>query len=246
MRIGRRAFIAGVSACGAGILPALRTRARSLSGKVRPSALVATLALLGVFCLLPLQAFASTATGGTTRHATHPATSASSGARKKAPHHRRASSKTPSAKGASAAHRTTLASRKRKGRKAKPRRSTAYTRLAQMQMDPTRVESIQQALISAGTYHGTPSGHWDSETRDAMARYQTENGFGVTGLPDAKSLMKMGLGPHPLPPELNKTPATPPASPDGAAALAPVPSPVAPAKAPADPANPAVAPPSRN
>jgi hypothetical protein len=246
MRIGRRAFVAGVSACGAGILPALRTRARSLSGKVRSGALVATLALLAAVCLLSPQAFASTATGGTTRHTHHPATPASAGAHKTVARHRRASSKTSSAKRASAAHRTALASRKRKGRKAKPRRSTAYTRLAQMQMDPTRVESIQQALIDAGTYHGTPTGRWDSETRDAMARYQTENGFGVTGLPDAKSLMKMGLGPHPLPPELNKTPATGPASAEGAAALAPVPSPAAPAKTPADPANPPVLPPSRN
>jgi hypothetical protein len=32
-----------------------------------------------------------------------------------------------------------------------------------------------------------------------MKEYQRANGFDCTGLPDAKSLMKMGLGPHPLP-----------------------------------------------
>jgi len=112
-----------------------------------------------------------------------------------------------------------------------------------MQMDPARVESIQQALINAGAFRGTPTGRWDSETRDAMARYQTENGFGVTGLPDAKSLMKMGLGPHPLPPELNKTPATASAGPADAAAAAPPGSPAAPPKTTA---NPSVAPPSRD
>jgi peptidoglycan hydrolase-like protein with peptidoglycan-binding domain len=103
--------------------------------------------------------------------------------------------------------RKTIAGRRGKGRKAKPGRSTAYTRLARMQMDPARVQSIQRALMSAGAFHGAPTGRWDSETRDAMARYQAANGFGVTGLPDAKSLMKLGLGPHPLPAELSKTPA---------------------------------------
>lgn len=74
-----------------------------------------------------------------------------------------------------------------------------------MQIDPSRVENIQQALLGAGAYHGAPTGRWDSETRDAMARYQESNGFGVTGQPDAKSLMKLGLGPHPLPSELDKS-----------------------------------------
>ncbi len=32
-----------------------------------------------------------------------------------------------------------------------------------------------------------------------MRHYQSNNGFTATGLPDAKSLMKLGLGPHPLP-----------------------------------------------
>ena len=85
------------------------------------------------------------------------------------------------------------------------RKPNAYQRLAKMQVEPERVASIQKALGDAGAYHGTPTGRWDSDTRDAMARYQSQNGFGVTGLPDAKSLMKLGLGPHPLPAELDKT-----------------------------------------
>ena len=83
-------------------------------------------------------------------------------------------------------------------------RPNAYQRLAKMQMDPGRVESIQKALGDAGAYRGSPTGQWDAATRDAMSRYQEQNGFGVTGLPDAKSLMKLGLGPHPLPAELDK------------------------------------------
>jgi len=112
-----------------------------------------------------------------------------------------------------ASKQTTHKSRHRldrgRDRKVATRRPNAYTRLAHMQMAPSRVEDIQQALINAGDLHGTPSGHWDSDTRNAMARYQADNGFGVTGLPDAKSLMKLGLGPHPLPAQLDKTKASP-------------------------------------
>jgi peptidoglycan hydrolase-like protein with peptidoglycan-binding domain len=111
-----------------------------------------------------------------------------------------------------------------------------------MQMDPARVEDIQQALIKAGDLQGTPSGRWDAQTREAMAHYQTDNGFGVTGLPDAKSLMKLGLGPHPLPPQLDKTgtPASEPATGD-AGSLPANPARDAPARAAADPTG-AVAP----
>ncbi|HEV2350241.1 MAG TPA: peptidoglycan-binding domain-containing protein [Terriglobia bacterium] len=71
--------------------------------------------------------------------------------------------------------------------------------MALLHLDPQRVEEIQQALIREGAMTGPPSGTWDESTKDAMRRYQSENGFAITGLPDAKSLMKLGLGPHPLP-----------------------------------------------
>lgn len=70
-------------------------------------------------------------------------------------------------------------------------------------INPERVKQIQQALFGAGVLHETPNGRWDTATRDAMRQYQQENGFNVTGLPEAKPLLKLGLGPHPLPPELD-------------------------------------------
>ncbi|MGH9326325.1 MAG: peptidoglycan-binding domain-containing protein [Terriglobia bacterium] len=93
------------------------------------------------------------------------------------------------------------------------RRRTGHTRLARsryrrhsvlrrapaLEIPPERATQIQQALIEAGDLKGQPTGRWDAQTRDAMKRYQHANGFSPTGLPDAKSLMKMGLGPHPLP-----------------------------------------------
>ncbi len=67
-------------------------------------------------------------------------------------------------------------------------------------LEPHRVRQIQRALIQAGYLTGPPTGVWDQATTDAMRRYQAANGFDVTGLPEAKPLMKLGLGPHPLPP----------------------------------------------
>ena len=111
----------------------------------------------------------------------------------------KANSKASNHHGSSTAHKTSAHS-------SKSHHSNVHARLAQMQIDPGRVEDIQQALTGAGAFHGAPTGRWDSETREAMSRFQAANGFGVTGLPDAKSLMKLGLGPHPLPAELDKTP----------------------------------------
>jgi peptidoglycan hydrolase-like protein with peptidoglycan-binding domain len=69
--------------------------------------------------------------------------------------------------------------------------------------EPERIQEIQQALVQAGYMNAQPNGRWDDQTREAMRRYQNDHGFPVTGLPEAKSLMKLGLGPHPLPADLD-------------------------------------------
>jgi hypothetical protein len=107
------------------------------------------------------------------------------------------------------------------------RRKTAprnKIRFASIHMQPERAQQIQQALIQAGDLHEKPNGRWDEETREAMKLYQKQNGFAVTGLPDAKSLMKLGLGPHPLPPDADpiaQAKAEPPAAPAGIKASQP-------------------------
>jgi len=80
---------------------------------------------------------------------------------------------------------------------------TGQQRLARLHLQPQRVQEIQQALIREGYLQGDSNGLWDLRTHDAMLRYQTMNGFPATGLPEAKSLMKLGLGSHPLPAELD-------------------------------------------
>lgn len=76
-------------------------------------------------------------------------------------------------------------------------------RLAHLQMNSDRIEEIQAAMAKDGYYQGVPTGKWDEQSKAAMRQCQAANGFEQTGLPDAKSLMKLGLGPHPLPLELD-------------------------------------------
>jgi len=90
--------------------------------------------------------------------------------------------------------------------------AAARRRRAQLRPQPERIGEIQQALAQAGYFKGQPNGHWDDQTREAMRRYQADHGFPVTGLPEAKSLMKLGLGPHPLPADLETSSAATPAA----------------------------------
>jgi len=84
----------------------------------------------------------------------------------------------------------------------KARAAAARRRRALLRPQPERIQEIQQALVQAGYLSAQPNGRWDDRTREAMRRYQADHGFPVTGLPEAKSLMKLGLGPHPLPADL--------------------------------------------
>jgi len=77
--------------------------------------------------------------------------------------------------------------------------------MAHLHPGADRVTAIQQKLAEVGYLKEEPNGQWDDQTREAMRRYQEDYGFPATGLPEAKSLMKLGLGPHPLPPELDHT-----------------------------------------
>ncbi len=95
---------------------------------------------------------------------------------------------------------TSKASRRRR-----QRRSTFKHRMARLRLQPQRVEEIQRALAQAGYLDRDPNGKWDDATRNAMLRYQTDHGFPATGLPEAKTLMKLGLGPHALPEALDPT-----------------------------------------
>ena len=113
----------------------------------------------------------------------------------KSPATRNAHSKKPTTR--AVAGKTTRASAKRR------RPLSSRQRLAHLHLEPARVEEIQRALMQAGYMDEEPGGQWDARTREAMRRFQADHGFPATGLPEAKSLMKLGLGPHALPAELD-------------------------------------------
>lgn len=139
------------------------------------------------------------------RQATPHSGAAHSSARKPASHVSSASAATrpPGHSSGYASQHKRSAARNPHSRPARTRPLSGHERLARIHLQPERVQEIQQALIREGYLQGEATGQWDSRTHDAMLRYQTDHGFLATGLPEAKSLMKLGLGSHPLPSELD-------------------------------------------
>jgi hypothetical protein len=86
------------------------------------------------------------------------------------------------------------------------------TRRGQKAIDATRAREIQTALIREHYMQGQPSGTWDGATQAAMQRYQADHGWQSKTTPDARALIKLGLGPshdHLLNPESAMTTPTP-------------------------------------
>lgn len=65
----------------------------------------------------------------------------------------------------------------------------------QQSIDQTRTLQIQQALIREHYLDGEATGEWDQATREALTRFQGDNHWQVKVLPDARALIKLGLGP---------------------------------------------------
>jgi hypothetical protein len=79
-------------------------------------------------------------------------------------------------------------SRKSRHAPAKPR--------GQQAIDSARATQIQTALVREHYMSGAPTGAWDDQSRDAMARYQAANGWQTKVIPDSRALIKLGLGPE--------------------------------------------------
>jgi hypothetical protein len=82
-------------------------------------------------------------------------------------------------------------------------------RRTQLAPTPERYKDIQSALIAKGYLQGEPSGVWDSDSMDAMRRFQTDQKQTPTGKITAPALIGLGLGPKP--------PDSEPAAPNSAA-----------------------------
>ncbi len=81
-------------------------------------------------------------------------------------------------------------SKARGGKSTKSRRPRG-----QQAIDSDRAREIQQALIREHYLDGEPTGLMDQRTKDALTRYQNDNGWQSKIVPDARALIKLGLGP---------------------------------------------------
>jgi peptidoglycan hydrolase-like protein with peptidoglycan-binding domain len=104
-----------------------------------------------------------------------------------------------SSKSSSASPHSTASKSRRSRKSAAGRRSRG-----QQKIDPQRALEIQEALIREHYLNGKPTGVWNDATQQAMRRYQADNNWQSKTTPDARALIKLGLGPdhqHLLNPE---------------------------------------------
>ena len=119
------------------------------------------------------------------------------------------------------AHASAQKSKSFRGKKSSKQ---ASKKRGQQAIDSTRAREIQTALIREHYMQGEPSGSWDAATQAAMQRYQADQGWQAKTTPDARALIKLGLGPshdHLLNPENAITAAPAAADPKAAAKQTP-------------------------
>jgi hypothetical protein len=98
---------------------------------------------------------------------------------------------------------TTRAASTKGKRSSSRKKKTARTR-GQQKIDSERAQSIQEALIREHYLNGEATGTWNQASEDAMRLYQSDHGWQSKTVPDARALIKLGLGPshdHLLNPE---------------------------------------------
>jgi len=66
----------------------------------------------------------------------------------------------------------------------------------QRAIDEQRARQIQSALIREHYLDGEPTGEWDARSKAAMQKFQADNGWQTKVVPDARALIKLGLGPN--------------------------------------------------
>ena len=65
----------------------------------------------------------------------------------------------------------------------------------QRSIDEQRTTEIQNALIREHYLTGEPTGQWDQASKEAMIKFQADNGWQTKITPDSRALIKLGLGP---------------------------------------------------
>jgi peptidoglycan hydrolase-like protein with peptidoglycan-binding domain len=102
----------------------------------------------------------------------------------------KSSKHTASASHPTSTHKTSAKSSKHSNNKT----AKAHSR-GQRTIGEERTREIQSALIREHYLTGEPTGVWDSQSKDAMTRFQEANGWQSKVTPDSRALIKLGLGP---------------------------------------------------
>jgi hypothetical protein len=91
---------------------------------------------------------------------------------------------------------TTQASKKTSG-KHTPAKSAAssYRRSTQREPAPERYKEVQQSLADKGYFSGPVNGTWNSDSVEALKRFQRDQNIGDDGKLGSLSLIALGLGP---------------------------------------------------
>lgn len=76
------------------------------------------------------------------------------------------------------------------------KRAGAWKAHGQHEIEGDRAREIQEALIRENYLSGSATGVWDGQTKAAMAKYQADHGWQSKRIPDARALIKLGLGPN--------------------------------------------------
>jgi len=66
----------------------------------------------------------------------------------------------------------------------------------QKNIDSSRAQAIQEALIREHYLTGEATGKWTQASEDAMRKYQADHGWQTKTVPDSRALIKLGLGPN--------------------------------------------------
>jgi hypothetical protein len=115
-------------------------------------------------------------------------------------------SKAPASNTSTSSHASSKSASTSAHSKSKRSRKSAASRRprGQQKIDRQRALEIQEALIREHYLTGKPTGVWNDATQQAMQRYQADNNWQSKTTPDARALIKLGLGPdhqHLLNPE---------------------------------------------
>jgi hypothetical protein len=130
--------------------------------------------------------------------------------------HSTTAKKTTSTAHTSASHSASSKTASTAKRTASRKKKTARVR-GQQKIDSERATTIQAALIREHYLTGEPTGNWNDASEDAMRRYQADHGWQTKEVPDARALIRLGLGPdnaHLLNPDsaMTSAPVTPQSS----------------------------------